>query len=340
IWSYFASVAFPREQVVRQVIDALDPVKPQSTPALEPLVDLNRSRLEMVLKVLDVDGAVQRVRGGWITTGNPWTYDADRYERLEQARDAEQQAMIDYQSTDGCRMEFLRRQLDDPDLGTSSDRCGRCDNCTGQTYSSDVDADAVETARARFDRPGIDLPPRKQWPSGMKKLGVSLSGKIADGPEPGRVLGRLTDLGWGARLRAVLDGPDAEATPALLEGCIKVLASWDWKKRPTAVLALESDSHPMLVHSIARELARVGKLTDLGILRQRPDHPSVTAANSAFRVAGLVDSWDIPEPVHTDGPVLLIDSVTDTGWRFTCVSVALRRAGVDAVLPFALATPK
>lgn len=340
IWSYFASVAFPREPLVRQVIDNLDPVEPQSTPALEPLVDLNRSRLEMVLKVLDVDGAVQRVRGGWISTGQPWTYDAERYERLEQARDAEQQAMVDYQRTEGCRMEFLRRQLDDPGLGDGPSECGRCDNCTGQSYSPQVDTAAVESAKARLDRPGLDLPPRKQWPSGMKKLGVSLSGKIADGPEPGRVLGRLTDLGWGGRLRSVLDGPDAPAPATLIDGCIKVLASWDWKERPTAVLALQSATHPVLSHSVASELARIGRLTDLGILRQRPDHPPVTAANSAFRVAGLVDSWDVPDLTSTDGPVLLVDLVTDTGWTFTCASAALRQAGADAVLPFALATPK
>src|SRR6195256_1428439 len=57
IWRYFASVAFPSEPLVRKVIDALERDRPQSTPALEPLVDLGRSRLEMVLKVLDVDGA-------------------------------------------------------------------------------------------------------------------------------------------------------------------------------------------------------------------------------------------------------------------------------------------
>ena len=69
IWSYFASVAFPSETMVRRVIDVLESDRPQSTAALEPLVDLGRSRLEMVLKVLDVDGAVRRVKGGWICTG-------------------------------------------------------------------------------------------------------------------------------------------------------------------------------------------------------------------------------------------------------------------------------
>ena len=114
VWRYFSSVAFPSEAMVRNVIGALDPERPQSTPALEALVDLGRSRLEMVLKVLDVDGAVRRVKGGWVATGQPWEYDEPRYRTLDEARRREQQAMLDYQSTDQCRMSFLRGQLDDP----------------------------------------------------------------------------------------------------------------------------------------------------------------------------------------------------------------------------------
>ena len=117
VWRYFASVAFPSEAMVRNVIRALESDRPQSTPALEPLVDLGRSRLEMVLKVLDVDGAVRRVKGGWVGTGQPWDYDEPRYRKLDEARRREQQAMLDYQVTDDCRMAFLRGQLDDPALG-------------------------------------------------------------------------------------------------------------------------------------------------------------------------------------------------------------------------------
>lgn len=151
VWRYFASVAFPSEAMVRNVIQALDAQRPQSKAALEPLVDLNRSRLEMVLKVLDVDGAVRRVKGGWIATGQPWGYDEERYRTLDEARKREQQAMLDYQSTTACRMAFLRRQLDDPELG-DDERCGRCDNCSGTRYSADVDAAVAEESRHRLMR--------------------------------------------------------------------------------------------------------------------------------------------------------------------------------------------
>ncbi|UOT02042.1 RecQ family ATP-dependent DNA helicase [Rhodococcus opacus] len=340
IWSYFASVAFPREHVVRRVIEVLDTERPQSTQALEPLVELGRTRLEMVLKVLDVDGAVRRVRGGWVGTGEPWTYDADRYERLERARESEQQAMIDYQRITTCRMAFLREQLDDPGLAAGASECGRCDNCTGVRHDATVDAEAVQQTRTRLERPGVDLAPRKQWPTGLAKLGVTLSGKITDGPEPGRVLGRLSDLGWGQRLRSLLDEPDGPAPDAVLKACIQVLASWDWTERPTAVMAVESATHPLLSASIAGQLAAVGRLTDLGVLRLRPEHPPVSAANSAYRVAGLVDAWELPGLPDGAGPVLLVDTLTDTGWTLTMAARTLRAAGAASVLPFALASLK
>jgi ATP-dependent DNA helicase RecQ len=294
----------------------------------------------MVLKVLDVDGAVRRVKGGWVGTGQQWHYDEPRYRKLDEARRREQRAMLDYQATDGCRMTFLRGQLDDPELG-DGERCGRCDNCTGAHLDADVDVTTAEDTRQRLMRPGVELTPRKQWPTGLAKLGVDLSGRIGDGPSPGRTIGRLTDLGWGARLRRVLDEPDGEASDDVVAAAVKVLASWDWASRPAAVMALDSDSHPVLISSLARSLARLGRLADLGTLQYAPERRRVTAANSAYRVAALHGSWLSPDPAAVKaagGPVLLVDDLSDSGWTLTMAARVVRAAGAPDVLPFALAS--
>jgi ATP-dependent DNA helicase RecQ len=237
-------------------------------------------------------------------------------------------------------MAFLRGQLDDPTL-EAGERCGRCDNCTGQHLIADVDAGSAEETRQRLMRPGVELAPRKQWPSGLAKLGVDLSGKIGDGPAPGRAIGRLTDLGWGARLRRVLDEPDGEVSDDLVAAAVKVLASWDWAERPTAVMALDSDRHPLLIASLSRALARLGRLRDLGILQYSPTRRPVTAANSAYRVAALTGAWTAPDPglvASAGGPVLLVDDLSDTGWTLTMAARLVRAAGAPEVLPFALAS--
>ena len=197
--------------MVRNVIDALEPDRPQSTPALEPLVDLGRTRLEMVLKVLDVDGAVRRVKGGWVSTGQQWDYDEPRYRKLDEARQARAAGDARLPEHDGCRMAFLRSQLDDPELA-AGDRCGRCDNCAGTRYER-----ACRRARPELRTRRIDAARRRARAAQAMairtgKLGVDLSGEIGDGPATGRVIGRLTDLGWGARLRSCSTSP-TDVTP-------------------------------------------------------------------------------------------------------------------------------
>src|SRR5690606_7791284 len=154
IWAYFGSLAFPPEPAVREVLATLGD-EPLSTVRLEPLVDLRRTRLEMMLKVLDVDGAVERVAGGWRATGQPWEYDAARYARVDAAREREQQAMVEYVGLGPgrCRMAFLRAQLSDPELAEDW-RCGRCDLCGGLDLDATVDAGRLAQAQAALGRPG------------------------------------------------------------------------------------------------------------------------------------------------------------------------------------------
>jgi ATP-dependent DNA helicase RecQ len=345
IWAYFASLAFPPEGQVRATLETLaEAGRPLSTAALETHVDLSRGRLETMLKVLDVDGAVSRTTGGWTGTGQPWAYDQERYDRVARERKREQQAMLDYLATDGCRMEFLRRELDDP----AAKACGRCDNCTGRPWPADVPDAGARAARDRLARPGVSVEPRKMWPTGMKELGIDASGKIpADRTaEPGRALGRLTDVGWGATLRALLaeGAADGPVSAQLTDAVVKVLAAWDWAQRPTSVVTLPSRSRPVLVGTLGERIAGIGRLTYLGALGYATaDGPGPRRHNSAQRLASLWHSLVVPEDLRAalkaaDGPVLLVDDQIDTGWTMTVAAALLRDAGASAVLPLALAT--
>ncbi|MFF5112690.1 RecQ family ATP-dependent DNA helicase [Streptosporangium sp. NPDC000509] len=337
IWAYFASLAFPPEPVVRAVLAALEEGGVMSTAALENRVDLSRSRLETMLKVLDVDGAVRRVKGGWESTGEPWAYDAPRYARVAAEREAEQRAMLDYLDTTGCREEFLRRRLDDD----TASACGRCDNCTGGHRSPEVDERAVRSAADRLQRPGVDIEARRQWPTGLADLKGRIKPEL--GAEPGRGLGRLTDIGWGNRLRGLLaDGaPDGPIPDDVFAAVIKVLSSWEWAQRPVGVVAVPSGSRPQLVRSLAERLAQVGRLSYLGDLGYRSGSPG-RQFNSAQRVQAIRGTLAMPAALGAavagaGGPILLVDDLVDTGWTMTLGAAMLRHAGAPAVLPLALA---
>ncbi len=341
IWKYFGSLGFPAEADVRQTLEELaDAGRPLSLPALEPRVALRRSRLEMMLKVLDVDGAVRRVAGGWTVTGQPWTYDAERYARVSAARDIEQKAMLTYISTDGCRMAFLREQLDDP----APEPCGRCDNCGGLSLPNQARPESVEAAQAELEVPGVAVESRSQWPTGMASLGVSLSGKIAaaDKPEPGRAVGRLDGIGWGSALRAALaaGAEDGEVPIPLRHAAVQVLDGW----LPAAdgaidgVVYIESFGRPELVRHLASGLAKYRSLPVLTTLELLDRRPAISGTNSARRLAAVHQRIKLAEPGSVRGRrVLLVDDSTDTGWTLTVAARQLRQAGAAAVFPFVLA---
>src|SRR6266508_2071461 len=127
IWEYFTTTAFPPRRLVAEVLELLDADEPLKLADVQRQVNLGQGRLEQLLKVLDVEGAVRRVDGGYLRGDPGWAYDADRYRRVTAARRAEQAAMVDYLTSDGCLMAFLRRQLDDLEAAP----CGRCQRCTG-----------------------------------------------------------------------------------------------------------------------------------------------------------------------------------------------------------------
>jgi ATP-dependent DNA helicase RecQ len=336
IWAYFGSLAFPPEPLVRRTLDELSDA-PVSTAALETRVDLSRTRLEMLLKVLDSDGAARRVKGGWVGTGQDWVYDEERHRRVAEARRVEQRAMLDYLTTTECRLVFLRRQLDDPNAAA----CGRCDVCAGQVWSDTLDDTAADAAEERLRRPGVEIAPRRAWPSGMKELAVPVSGRIAAGQlaDEGRVIGRLSDVGWGARLRELVAGPDAPVGAEVVDACVRVLAGWDWTARPVGVVGIASRTRPHQLDHLARTLSEIGRLPLLGMITPAGDRPE-RHANSAQRLASVWAGFEaaaLPDLSGLDGPILLVDDVIDSGWTMTVAARLLRRAGAPAVLPFALA---
>ena len=344
IWRYFASLGFPSEQQVRQVLAVLSAAgAAMSTAALEAHVDLRRTRLETMLKVLDVDGAVRRVSGGWTATGQSWAYDADRYAKVAADRAAEQQAMRDYTATPDCRMLFLRRQLDDPQvLDGTAQPCGRCDRCTGRPLPSEVTPASLAAAQAVLGRPGVEVEPRRMWPTGMSQGPgmASVKGRIpADRQaDSGRALGRLSDIGWGTRLRALLGGPDVVLPDEVLRAVVEVLKGWGWEQRPTGIVAVPSRAHPLLVSSLAARLAEVGRLPLLGTLDLVRDTPAGGRSNSAQRLRAVHGAFAVPGGTVLDGsPVLLVDDRVDTGWTLTEAARVLREAGAGPVLPLVLA---
>ncbi|OFS27426.1 ATP-dependent DNA helicase RecQ [Brevibacterium sp. HMSC07C04] len=340
IWDYFATASMPDPEAAERVLQVLaSDDGPMSVPALEPLVDIKRSALELLLKTLQADGAVERVQGGYVSTGVGWTYDAERYAGVAAAREREARAMEQYLATGDCRMVFLARQLDD----TTAEPCGRCDNCAGTWWSENIDQGLRDSAQSLLSAVGLPVAPRAQWPTGMPKAGIDIKGKIPEGEraETGRVIARLTDLGAGQTLRQFLaPAADDEQIPKPIgDLAVSVLADWDWAVRPDCVVGIPSTHRPNSAQSLAQGLAAVGRMEYLGQLELLHD-PGSPDVNSAYRVKNLWDALRASpqlEDAVAGRTVLLTDLEIASRWTMTIAARLLRQAGAAAVLPFALA---
>ncbi|WP_062211454.1 RecQ family ATP-dependent DNA helicase [Demequina oxidasica] len=360
VWEWFGAQAFPAEDQVRAALSALSPTEVQSVAKLETSVDLKRSRLESMLKVLDVDGAVRRVKGGWISTGASWDYDQERYARVAQTRLNEQQSMLDYIASPGCRMAYLRAALDDPDL-TPEWTCGRCDGCGGIELPDAPGAEDIARSQADMDRVGVDVTARRQWPSGMDTLGIALRGRIAPAlqAEPGRAIARLDGLGWSGALRDLFatvpgeddEGPhhfDGETPVPLRTAAVQVLDDWTalWADDALAidgVVGVSSTTRPILTAHLAAGLARYLSVPVLGSIEAAVGYetPARHDVNSAMRLAGVEKRLRLDLAAAADGSlegrkVLLVDDYIDSGWTLTVAARLLREYGAAAVYPFVL----
>ncbi len=352
IWSWFAAVGLPAEPLVRRTLAALSD-QPTSIAALENAVDLRRTRLETLLKILDVDGAVARVDGGWVATGQPWVYDTERITKITAARTAEAAAMETYAAGGHCLMRFLREALDDP----AATDCGRCTWCTGSADPVTLDPTIVAAAVEQLRSSDVVLEPRKQWARGLAEP----RGNIAPArrPEVGRALCRVGDSGWWPLVAEVLaagvggastgvgvgadrspagvEGTDGHVTDELVRGIAAAWKRWDWPERPVAVTWVPSRGHGEVLAEIASRLAALGRLEVLAPLeRTRTGAPQTDQFNAAHKLTNVWGAFAVVGSLPA-GAIVVLDDYYDSGWTMTVAAATLRDAGADLVLPFALA---
>jgi ATP-dependent DNA helicase RecQ len=327
IWEYFATSGIPTDEQVERILDALGG-GPQSLGGVEAVTGIRRGRLETLLKILAVDEVVTKSRDGWEATGRAWYFDKQKWSDLRRVRSAEADLMRRYAHGDGCLMEFLQRALDDPDPRP----CGRCSVCDRRLPAPGArpSSELVEAARRFFRGRDVVIEPRKLWVSGL----AGRKGKIA-GVAPGRALAFADDPAWGDVLR-VLWQRDAPAPQEVLDGLVQVLVRWSasWQ-RPVAVVAMPSRRFPLLVGSLAEQVARVGRLPLVDALGVSGPPPTAEAA-SAVRARDLLARTSVRDGVSFDGPVLLVDDTVRTRWTVTVASALLADVGASQVMPLAV----
>ena len=327
IQDWFINTAFPTEQATSAALEELSRAGGLRPTDLEQVVNLRRGRLAAMLKILEVEGAVYRDGSQWFRSARPWTYPTERIEAVNTARRAEQAAMAEYVTTDRCLMEFLRRQLDDEDAA----RCGRCANCLGPSFPTDVDPELVEEALRSLRSETIVITPRRRPPTGLKdELDLKQHNITA-----GRALTRWGDPGL-AREVEIGKYRDNEFSDRLVDAMAVLVDNWSLDPAPQWVTSVPSREHPRLIPDFARKVAQQLGLPHVdAVHRTRETQPQKAMQNSFQQARNVIDAFNLGDV--RPGPVLLIDDVVDSRWTLTVIGNKLSRAGACPVYAVALA---
>src|SRR4051794_20836566 len=325
IQDFSIETAFPARALVEQVLAAL----PATIPGLQAEVNLGKTRLEAMLKVLDVEGAVRRDGSEWARTGEPWAYDEARYAEVTALRRAEQEAMFAYGEDGRCLMQALQQELDDP----QAEPCGRCSVCAGPRFDAPVDAALARQAYALVRARPVILTVRRQTPRTADAPGKRIAPELQ--LAKGRALARAGDGAWD---RLVQEGRrSGRFDDELVEGCVDLLGRWAPSPAPTWVAAVPSRRSGPLVPDFAQRLASALGLLYVPLLDRVGDNPPQREmANSAQQVANVRGQFRVVAAPPAGQPGLLVDDVRYSGWTLAMVGGQLRAKGAGVIHPLVL----
>lgn len=335
IVSHFIENAFPNEQLIEQILGSLEQTD-LSVNELESRLNVGRSALSQALKTLETEEPTPIVKVGSRYRRTPVVYahQTERVDAITALRWREWEEMEHYLESEYCLMQRLAIALGDE----KADECGQCSVCsTVEPFLSEpiVADELLRRAQHFLRRLELAIQPRRRWPKGAMTF-FGFTGNITKPNEEGRALARLGDPGWG---RLVASGQsDGAFSTELLEAVKELLERWDPQPAPVWITAIPSLNKPDAVSEFAKALAEeIGLPFRPALRRVKKIRPPDEMANSFYQAKNLDGSMKVNERERRSGPVLLITDVVDSRWTLTVAGALLRQAGVDAVLPVALA---
>jgi ATP-dependent DNA helicase RecQ len=237
--------------------------------------------------------------------------------------------MAAFGSDGRCLMRALQEELDDP----APQDCGRCAVCAGPRFAEPLDPELVRAANLHLRSKPVLLEVKKMAPDAdgaMRKLADEVRA------EEGRALARLGDGGWDPAVQA---GRRAgRFDDELVDAAAELLRHWQEASGARWITAVPSDRSGSLVPDFAQRLAgAVGLPYVAAVERTGERPPQREMANSQQQVANVRGAFRVNGPLP-DGPCLLVDDLRFSGWTLAMLAGQLRRNGVPAVYPLALAT--
>jgi len=329
IQEYFINSAFPTQEEMEKVVKAIeDSSNGISQRELDGVLNMSQGRINNCLKMLEIDMIVKKEDRRYTRTLNEWEPDNERSRQVTEQRRRELNQMKELVSYDGCYMEFISKELDDP----VKRRCGKCRNCIDNDFiSSSVQQENAEDA-IHFLRKGFGtIKPRKKYPD-YKNISSLLIN------QEGRFLCYYGDAGWGQYVKEDKYGKGV-FRDELVDASVELIKdSWENDPSPTWVTSVPSLRRPNLVSDFAKKVAKKLSLPYIDALKKiKETEEQKSMKNSSHQYENAKSGFTLTGSTES-GPVLLIDDMVDSKWSLTVCGILLREGGSGEVYPFAIAS--
>lgn len=341
IQSYFIQNAFPKEEEIEQILDAIERCGGLKLYDIEPKTNLKFSRIQAVLKFLSVESPSPIYKDGqnrYCRNEQDYSLPYDRIARVSQVKEQEWKQLTDYHQSKSCLMKELTSALDDP----LAEDCGNCMNCTpNRKISTDVKRDLVLAAAEFVKMRYVKIKSRKQFArssavarQAFPQFQFAFRDQSLQASD-GLALSRWKDGVWGD---VVAEGKkQGRFSDELLAPMVKMINTMQFDQKPQWLTYVPSLRNPQLVKDFAYRLAaELGIPCKDAIVMTSARPPQKTMQNSFKQSQNLDGAFEIDTTQSSGTPVLLLDDAVDSGWTFTVTAALLRRAGVQAVYPIAL----
>ncbi|MDX1537761.1 RecQ family ATP-dependent DNA helicase [Arsukibacterium sp.] len=346
IQNYFIREAFPKEELVRDLLALLeeDSCDGLRKTDLEAQLNFAPMKIEAALKFLLAEYPTPIVKEGSLykRTINHYSLPTEMIQRLSNRKTGEWEEIQSYLRSDQCLMQVLATALDD----SLTAPCGKCANCDPDSafdvaYPKELGQQAVEFLGNTM----IDIPPKKQFGNGYAQAAARFP--VYDFPfrlgdlahEPGAALCHWGEAGWGEIAAA---GKRAHAfDPKLADACVAMINNrWQPVPMPTWVTYVPSKNYPKLVKDFAELIAqKLGLECVEAVIKVDETAPQKRMENSDFRCKNLDGAFAV-QNVREGEAVLLIDDASDSGWTFAVIAALLRREACGPVFPMAVMSTK
>lgn len=337
IHKFFRESAFPAEAQIHEILNVLSENDGLTLRGIEQRTNLRYGQIEKALKLLVAENPspVVYTEKLWRRTIVSFSPDHERINHLMNQRKNELADVESYITTKECKMQFLRRALDEP----SAERCGKCSSCLQHPLlSPDIDSGLLHAANLFIKHADLPLNLNKQVASGAFTQ-YGFKGNLPAGLQgsTGRVLSRWGDSGWGKQVAQ--EKKTGRFSDELVEACAEMVRQrWNPHPEPTWVCCVPSLRHLDLVPDFARRLAAKLGLPFIDAIEKVVDNPPQNMQQNRFHQCQNLDGAFVITPPLMPGPALLVDDIVDSAWTLTVLTALLRQAGCPTVYPLALAS--